>query len=267
MTDVSELVAVLDTNVKLDIYSCHDVLRTVEQEVAKSAGAPLLALEQPRVTYRFARARESLLLAMYLHARSAKTFSLHHELVDRITTRVPPARRGGESFESEFISTFLHFVKDYVLPDWDSQVPTLPGTEEKNEADRALLAFANEHGLPLITNEGYSEAGIVDEKLRKKAGKAGVRVFTPLEFYRGKMDEDFAIRAFFRRFDQERPRYLQARRREFGEDLGWKLLEEMRGYYRLVLLGEAEGRDEPVRVSLAHLYPSGRLPADPRFAQ
>jgi hypothetical protein len=93
MTDLSELVAVLDTNVKLDIYSCHDFVRTADDAITKATGTPVAALEEPRVTYRFARARESLLLAMYLHARSAKTFSLHRELVDRLTTS-GPSRQG-----------------------------------------------------------------------------------------------------------------------------------------------------------------------------
>ena len=36
-------------------------------------------------------------------------------------------------------------------------MPTEPGTRKAgNDADRLLVEIAREHGLPLITNEGYS---------------------------------------------------------------------------------------------------------------
>ena len=152
--------------------------------------------------------------------------------------------------ESDFTNTFLHFVKDYVLPNWNPTMPTEPGTESGNDADRALIEHARVHGVPLITNEGYTPAGIVDDGMRRRARDAGVHVFAPIELYRGRINEAEEIEAFLRRFREQVPRYLEARRREIGEDNFHRVLEWVYGYYRLILFGETADREAPVRLAL-----------------
>jgi len=241
------LYAITDTNVLLDIHSCHDVLGTYYEAHARLGDA---AIDEPSVTYRRTRARESLLLAMHFNDVSANTYSLHFELVDLLTRRAPPAG-GGETMESDCTTFFLHFVKDYVLPRWSPGMPAKPGTEVRNEADRALVALAVEHGLPLVTNEGYTQNGIVEQKMRKLAREAGVQVFAPREFYAGKIDEGRAIESFLLRFREQAPKYVAARRQMHGaDDKGGQVLAWIYGYYRMILLGETAVRDAPVQVTL-----------------
>ncbi len=120
------IVAVLDTNVKLDMYSCHDVTRTYDSAFSTLGKA---AASDPQVSYRFARAKEALLLAVYLNKLGAATFNLHHETIELLTKTVPPTAVGGQSFEAEFVVFFLHFVRDYLLPNWLPVMPGQPGTE------------------------------------------------------------------------------------------------------------------------------------------
>jgi hypothetical protein len=238
---------VLDTNVKLDIYSCHDVTGSHDPAITARGAA---ALHEPRMVYRRARARESLLLAIHLHKVGATTFNLHHESIALLTRTAPPTAVGGQSIEAEFVVFFLHFVKDYILPNWLPVMPREPGSEMSNIADTALLDVAREHGLPLITNEGYTPDGIRDEKLRKRALDAGVRVFTPREFYADKIDETAEVAWFLGKFVEEMPDFLAAREREMGKrDLAEDVLKLIHGYYRLVLLGQSEGGLVPVRVT------------------
>jgi hypothetical protein len=152
--------------------------------------------------------------------------------------------------ELQFTTVFHYFVKDYLLPDWQPSTTTEPGSEAGNEADRALVAFAKQHALPLITNEGYTQNGIVDEKMRKLAKDEGVQVFTPREFWLRRFDETKAIEGFFQAFLDQAPLYMVARRKELGEDKIREVLDRVYGYYRLVLLGEVAGSDVPVRVSV-----------------
>jgi hypothetical protein len=238
--------AVTDTNVLLDIYSCHDLSTAYDQAYARLGGG---AVDDLAVVYRRARARESLLLAMHFNKVKAATCSLHFEPLDLLTRRAPPAP-GGATLESDFTTVFIYFVKDYVLPDWTTQMPTQPGGEAGSDADKAYVAFAKEHGLPLITNEGYGQNGIVDEKMRKLAKDEGVAVFAPREFYAGKIDEAVEIEAFLRRFKEQAPAYMEERKRDLGEDNIGEVLTWIFGYYRMILRGEVEGSTTPVRMSV-----------------
>jgi hypothetical protein len=236
-------IAVLDTNVFLDVHSCHDLTETY----AKLGPA---AINDLSVVYRRARARESLLVAIYFNKIKATTFGLHFEMIELLTGRAPPTPVRGVSFEAEFASVFTWFVKDHVLPDWTPAVPTEPGNERGNGADRVLIATAKEHNVPLITNEGYGQTGIVDEKMRKLAKDSGVRVFAPREFYRGKIDEAVEIARFLQRFDERAPLYLDAHWRKHGHDKSGELLGIVNGYYRHILLGETQDPNAPVRVAV-----------------
>jgi hypothetical protein len=239
--------AVMDTNVMLDIYSCHDLANTYSEAQARRGS---VALDDRPMVYRRARARESFLLALCLDKIGATTYSLHFELVALLTARAPPAP-GGQTIESDFTRFFVAFVKERLLPHWNARLPQEPGNEAKNEADLALVAYCKEHSLPLITNEGYSHTGIVDEGMRKLAKHAGVGVFTPREFYQGKMNEAEEIEAFLGRFRDQAAGHIDARKKELGEDdKGREVLAWIHGYYRHILLGETEGRDRPVRLTI-----------------
>ncbi len=88
--------------------------------------------------------------------------------------------------------------------------------------------------------------------MRKLAKNAGVQVCTPREFYQGsKIKEAEEIEAFLGRFPDQAPGHIDARKKEFGEDdMGGDVLDWINGYYRHILLGETEGRDSPVRVTV-----------------
>jgi rRNA-processing protein FCF1 len=238
----AEILAVLDTNVLLDIYSSHDLLRTYER---LGEGA----VDDISMVYRRARARESLLVVNYFNKVKADTFSLY-EAIEQLERHAPSAK-GGTSFESAFTRTFIWFVRDYVLPDWEMRMPKEPGNERSNEADQALIRYAKELNLPLITNEGYTQAGIVDRGLRLEAKKAGVQVFTPKEFYTDKIEaEDIDAEAFLSRFREQAPRYIEDHHRKHGPDKLPELLTLIFGVYRHIFRGETEGRSTPVRVAL-----------------
>lgn len=207
------------------------------------------AVDQEPMVYRRARARESLLLCMHLHGSWSDTLSLHEALA-QLMAKAPPDQLAS-SFETAFTTIFIWFVKDYVLPRWEMLVPTQPGTEKGSAADRAYVESAKSGGLPLVTNEGFTPSGIVDQGLRKRAKTAGVPVFTPREFYDGKINEAVEIGGFLTRFRDQAPRYLAAHWERIGKkDKSDELLTLVFGVYRHVLLGETEGRSTPVRVSM-----------------
>jgi hypothetical protein len=177
------------------------------------------------------------LLAIYLHRIRATTFSLHHEPLALVTEKAPPAP-GGLRLEADFVRTFVHFTHEFVLPNWTTAMPTEPGSERGNQADDALLKVAKDRDLPMITNEGNSRGGLVDSKLRKRAQDSGVRVYTPGEFYEGKMVEHLEANDFLARYQEQVPIYLSRRHAELGkDDKTGELLDWVLGFYRMVLRG------------------------------
>lgn len=90
-------------------------------------------------------------------------------------------------------SLIVHFVHEVVLCDWTRGVLADIGTPIGTEADDALLQWAKDVGVPLITNEGLRVDGTIavarDSKpnLRGKAIRDGVPVFTPEEFLQTKL--------------------------------------------------------------------------------
>jgi tetratricopeptide (TPR) repeat protein len=245
---------VVDTDVLLEIYSCHDIEDTFNPRFDKIGRA---ALQDPSVKHRFDRVRESILLAIYLNKTSAVVFIHNSEFIRLLTTRVPPASVSGRSWRTDFTTFVIHFVSDILLPIW-SKGPfgtTTPGTEVGGNVDRVLLKVAKEHAIPLITNAGNRPSGVNKVKLRALAQAEGVQVYTPAEFYRGKMDESEEIDSFLRRFVQEGREHLMRREKEFGSDDSVGFMDLLLGYYRYVLLKEYERAD----VSLVLPSPSGNL--------
>ncbi len=242
LIEVDSITAVVDTNLLLDVYSCHDLAGAYERLLPELGER---VFEQPDLKYRMARARESFLLALYFHEIRATTYSLHHEPLALLCLRAPPAP-GGHSLEADFVRVFIHFTHEHVIPNWTVAMPSEPQVERGNEADDALLDYARQRALPLITNEGSSAVGLRDDHgLRKKAKDAGVDVFTPREFYAGKIVERRAIDDFLGRYQEHVPRYKARREREFPGDKMGELVDWVLGFYKMILNAEAS-RDAPL---------------------
>lgn len=223
-------IAVLDTNVMLDVYSCHDL----SNEYLKGGD-----IAGPTATYRRARARESLLLAIYLHNIRATTYGLHHEVPGKLTDNVAPEAH--DTWENQHTTLFAHFVKEEVLFGWFAgYVPENDKGLVGDKADDHLLAYAKQNGLPLITNEGFRVRGVKDQKLRKRAKAEGVAVFSPKEFYEGRMDEQAEIWAFFKRFADRAPIYIDQHNRLNGQTNVRDALHRLDGVYRHILFGETK---------------------------
>src|SRR5579859_7368776 len=90
------IVAVIDTNVMIEIHSCHDYTGKLHPALAQMGDAGWL---EPKVWYRGTRARDALLLTLYLHEIGATTWGSHGELLDRLNAIVPPdpGGQGGKS--------------------------------------------------------------------------------------------------------------------------------------------------------------------------
>ncbi len=184
------IVAALDTNVFLDIHSAHDLIRGHDALHAELGDS---AIDDRRVIYRVVRARESLLLGIHLHRIVASTYSLHSELLAQLKRAAPPDAAPEDALPTDFTTVFIYFVKDYLLGGWSPKMATAPANEKSNEADRAILGYARDAGIPLITNEGFTPNGIDDVKLRKLARAQGVPVFTPGEYFRPSLDESAVV--------------------------------------------------------------------------
>lgn len=238
---------ILDTNIFLDITSCHDLKRDVEELFPRLGNA---ALDDPSVHFRLVRAREASLLAMLFHKTKTTTWSLHHEPISMLLEKAPPAP-GGHTMESDFVMTFAWFVKDFVLNGWNQMMPRRPGTALRDAADLALIEHARTHKLPIITAEGVTKDGIFETKrnnMRKRCRDAGVDVFAPREYIDGKIDPDQEIEAFLARFRERADVYLERRARVMKRDRMNEVLEWVYGHHLLVLKGEVDGRPYPIDV-------------------
>lgn len=236
--DPDDLTAVVDTNVVLDVFSTHDLSREYED-------IGITGLTSLDATYRRARARESLLFAIFLNEIGASTYSLHSELLAKIQDCVDPSAQ--DSLETHVTTSVTHFVKPYLLDRWKGCIAPGPDELSKTDADRELVRFATEHGLPLITNEGFGPHGVSNIKLRKRAQKAGVDVFTPRQFYDGKLEENVAIEGFLSAFREARPEYLAKHPKP---QIASTSLDVLFGLYHHVLLGETNGVKNPLPVTL-----------------
>ncbi|HEX7602584.1 MAG TPA: hypothetical protein VF316_13300, partial [Polyangiaceae bacterium] len=173
-------VAVVDTNVLLDIFSCHNVTSMYEKVGVEG-------VDSPPAVYRRARARESLLLAICFHKVGARTYSLHSEPILMLTKNVDP--HDDTNFETHYAKIFANFVSPRVPAGWQPLMSDTPSHEAGNAADGAIVEFAKKKGLPLITNEGFTETGYSEGKIAKRAKAGGVSVFFPKDFCLGRMDE------------------------------------------------------------------------------
>jgi hypothetical protein len=164
---LEDVQAVVDTNVMFDIASCHDLSTSDEDDVNSVVSV-----------YRRQRARDAVILAMLFDRDKVTTFNLWGETAELFHKIVDPS--DNTSIETIFTTTFAHFTKDFVLPDWTMAVdPASQAELRSNAADQALVDIAKARGVPLITSEGFAPAGLYEAKIIKKARAAGVTVMTP----------------------------------------------------------------------------------------
>jgi hypothetical protein len=199
---------VIDTNVILELYSIHDLMRDFEESHAKKGEA---AAADPRVRFRRLRMADSLALAIALHEKRETSFQLVTEAIEMLVREVPPDSDG---FERSWVQFFLYYTKDFCLADWGEESDSELGAGVKGTArDSILLDVARAKGVPLVTNEGNTQTGIDDTRgLRKRAIAARVAVCTPGE-YVARLGVEFpaASMAFAARFRGRQEEYLAGR--------------------------------------------------------
>jgi hypothetical protein len=223
------IVAVLDTNVVVDIFSVHDY-----NEVAKRLGPQ--GLEMPDAQWRRARARMALLFAMQMHATGSRTYSLHREILTILQKCVPPT---SQTFMNAYTRIVVNFVKDFVLPHWYFDGDT-NSSAKSNQADQFLVDTASAAGAPLVTNEGFSMSGSHQGDIEERAAQKSVNVKHPQEFIAGQVDEQALIERFLRAFKEQGVRYITMAHGR-AQSLRKKAMIDVLRYYRHVLLGEADG--------------------------
>lgn len=238
---MGELEAIVDTNVMLDIYGIGDL----EDAYERSKGA-----DTPDTLFRRARSREATILSWYLHERRATSVSLKEEMLRIFRARADPEKLG--TLKSQHVQMTVYFVIDYVLDGWNSAIDhSASGSDlglEGEECDDQLIKLAQKYCVPLITNEGYSISGVSStdpKKIRAKCIAAGVPVYTPRQFWRGKIGEGAACRKYLERLDAVAPKYLKGH----TSDAGPAAVQIRRNILRHIFYGHtADGRVLPVRI-------------------
>jgi hypothetical protein len=229
-------IAVLDTNVVLDAISCVHLVKHAEGESDPTARSS---------TFRRQKARECLLLSIYLNSVKATTYSIFE--ATRIAVReISPDAHG--ALETHAMIIWTHYVKDTVLPDWTMISPS-NGDDEPvgNAADALLVEKALEFGVPLITHEGVSLDGVNPKSgIRKKANAAGVRVMTARELY-GDMDELLYSALFMQAYGRDAEEHV---RKSAKPEIMRESMLFLQGYYRHILYGITEGYNDPLPVRL-----------------
>jgi hypothetical protein len=167
------LVAVVDTNVLMDLYT----LKGLDDAITAGNGLP----------YRRERARTAIWLFEALHERRASTLSAQSEAGRIVQRLAPPTSDAWAPF-------VIYHVKDRLLFDWDAKIIDADDEIQGSRVDTLLVELAALGGVPLITQE----QGSIVEKCRAR----GVATFTPQHFalHLG-VDYVGARERFLRRFD------------------------------------------------------------------
>lgn len=231
-------IAVLDTNVVLDAVSCVHLFQHYEKQSVPDPTAPSSILRRQK-------ARESLILSVYLNSIKATTYSLHE--APRIMLReVSPDAL--DAFETHAMIIWTHYVKDTVLPNWAMIGPSNgDGEPVGNAADALLVEKAKEFGVPLVSHEGLTVDGINENcGLRRKARAAGIQVRTAREFY-GDIDELLQSALFMQAYGRGAEAHIaKSQRPEYMRES----MLALQGYYRHILYGVTEGYADPLPVRL-----------------
>lgn len=192
---------VLDTNVALEQVDVQDLVHAIVR-----AGD----LNSPRVRARRRRARHSILLGWHCHTAKLSTAIMWHEVAAKMlqTPRVDVNASG--DLPTVITSLIVHFVLEKVLCDWRRGVLGDIGSPSGTAADDALLQWAKDARIPLITNEGDRGDGTFATEragklnLRGKAVREGVTVYSPEEFLAARsVDISGEARRFLEAFDEQ----------------------------------------------------------------
>jgi hypothetical protein len=199
---------IVDTNVLLQLYSVHDLTAAYARADSESDSA---------FVHRRERTRDALLFALLCDSEGLATGSLRNEPIRQLTSNAPPE---GQDFETVYTQLFIWFIRDHVLTNWvPGFIREIDDTAMRGDAcDDEYLALARNNELPLITDEGNTEAGLREvtrngkRNLRGRAHDAGISVFTPGEFWRVRgLDPVVASKSLLERFDRQRPKYVASR--------------------------------------------------------
>lgn len=231
-------IAVLDTNVVLDASSCLHMVKHYDNQAVPDPTTRDSILRRQK-------ARESLLLSVYLNSIQATTYSIFE--ATRITVREisPDSNR---TLENHAMIIWLHYVKDSVLPSWTMVSPSNGDAEPVgNAADALLVAKAREFGVPLVSHEGVTVHGLNPRSgIRKMAQDSGVKIVTAREFY-GDMDELLQSALFMQAYGNGAEEHV-------GKSAKPEIMREsmlvLQAYYRHILYGLTEGYNEPLPVRL-----------------
>lgn len=161
---LANVCACLDTNVVLKISTLVDLNRA---SVTSLLLMPSL-LERQRE-----EVRSCLAAAWLCQERALTTFSLRHEVGDKLDQLAPSG-----TVEASTPWFFAWFLKDYVLPRWTSLIAEAQEPTDQNlsgnERDRYLVSRAQEFECPVITLEVKPKGAVA-----KAAKKLQVSVLTP----------------------------------------------------------------------------------------
>lgn len=198
--------AIVDTNVCLEIYSWYDFLEAAQKVFERD---PTATLEHPEIQLRAQRARYAFGVSLLFNERSWATLVAYNEVGRTIVDRVPPdaVEHGARS---NFVRLYAHFIKDNLLPSWHAGGDLAADAEKTgNDVDRLCLELAEQHKIPLISWEGSGRKRAKSKLIPKEAARRGIDLVTPKAFVqRERFSGTDAARRFFASWDELAPRYL-----------------------------------------------------------
>lgn len=170
----------LDTNVALEALSGGDLWAVLDKDQDLT----------DQVQQRLFRLQCVFALQFHLHRARAWTTTAFSEVIATAlkSERFAPDVEGKPTIQklgAAEISLYVHKLGD-ALPGWRfASDDSAPKDRTGGDLDDWYVARAREHGVPLISNEGWTTAGLVESKsrgIRRKAAAQGVAVFTTKEF-------------------------------------------------------------------------------------
>lgn len=233
---MTNITAVLDTNVLMNIWSCFDITKP-----APGNGSDFLRN----------RTRDALILTEYLSNIRATTWSAGHEYLKKMSKGSYITISGEHTFQLPKVDpddiyspeTRHHVLLLEILGNqpnflgkrWRSLYDKSIEDITPQEFDNILLEYSIQHNICLITNEGLTSEGIKLSGLRKKAKERGGQALTPREYFEGKLDETAVAKAFIEDFNKKSVLYLKRRGwpEPWTTDHRW-----IHKYYNYVFYGE-----------------------------
>lgn len=224
-TFTAKLNAVLDTNVGLAIYSCHDLLNAAAPILEED---PTANLTHADIQFRAQRARTAFILALFFNERGWATWAPLNELTRTLMNKAPPVDEE-QGPKSNFVRLFVYFIKERLLPGWlDGGDPSSDESMVGNQVDKLCLDWAAHHSIPLVSWEGHGPNGLDPKKLiPREAKERGIDLVTPEELLnREKFDETKPVQRFFADWARHAPGFIS------GDPGAKETLEHFHQYYR-----------------------------------